>query len=1311
MASVAFRFDGKNTAAQVRARRHAAKMVTAVTEETRAALAALVRRAIREQIPPYEAARTIRTMVGMNQRQAAAAMNYRAGLIDAGMPITTVDKKVERYVKQKVAERAVMIARTETMDALNGGLELSWKQAQFRGLLDPNAEKEWMVTPDDRLCPRCTEVDGARAPVGQAFEFGVHHPPLHPLCRCTVVIARGPKAARTPARPSDMPVGYKGGGPSKAELRKAARARKDAAYRRRGKKKLDIAHEQAKASPEWRAKKAMEAQPINSADAVKQTGGQGGSNPGGRFLMADGSEWYIKAAPSAEYAANEVLTAKLYEEAGIRVVHVRPGVFQGKPGVASRIVSDVQTKLSPGKIAQLAGAQEGFAVDAWLANWDVIGLEYDNIAMAGGKALRMDTGGGLLYRAMGAPKGNLFGKFVGEIDTLRKASMNKASSNVFKSMTKAQIRKSMEKVLAVSDDKIRALAQMYGPKGQEKKLADLLIERKRDIGNQYAKLKPPRTYRPAKPPLSGPLGKPHTYLSSEAEKQARKAQKLLAKGKQIQKATKAAEKAALAKERKLARAAKKKADKLLAKEQQTAQARAAATKAKAEAQMAALHDEALGTHLDIVHDEAAKAEKLRAKRAYAKAWRAKKKAEKLAKLEAEKLAKEVDVAHIEALAIQKEKEAAAKLAAEIEAAHAEAKVIEEAKRKAAAIEKAHVEALVVEAEKKAAAIEKAHIEAMAIEAEWAAIKEAAAKFQKVAAEKQAAEAALVSGDIPTLGPTSWKALDKQLMLGVKPASVPDWWTASERLAYRIKFESLVKSGGLKKVGSLVEVVNVPQGAPGTLWKVGGGAPKTTTPAIQAADEVLAKQTAQTKTLVEEMLAAEIEPSIVDNTGWSPELKAAYKVKFDAKQAAKLQPVPVTAVDPVPVTAVDDAIAIEEMAVTKYSDMTGQQWQIIDDYLKAGYNPDAIPSIWPQKAKDAFKAKYQVMKALHGVDDIGGIKGASGSTSVVPAGGPGSWVPPGAVAKTADPVLDVLAAQKTAKAEAFDPVDLLMGKKKPKKLPGGVLAEDLDPNAVAKEFDKLLAKGMDAGEAASKAEYNVARRAYAKAWRAKKKAGGLPATAQQHLPDDYDRSFSAVKRKWRESSPRSSWVKEHTRILRESEAHVRDGVNDYIHSWYRRINETLRNDPMLFDKLQGKPWSQLTTWQQRAVGVQKFTTENAPPKGISYWRGVKGDGYRDLQRQLKLRPDQHLSDAAIGSEIESHGFMSSSLSPDLADGWVRGYTDEVVMEIKASRGAWVSGLNEYEMLMPHGSKFRVDAIKRVPFNGRMRWIVQVTQIAP
>lgn len=187
--SPAFRFSGKNATAQRAASRRAARLVTNVAAETRAAIRSLITRSISEGIPPYDAARMIRPMVGMTTQQAQAAMNYRQGLIDLGLDIQKVNTLTDRYVEKKIRQRAETIARTEIMDSLNEGTRESYRQAQAEGLLGAGAQKEWITTPDELTCPTCGPMDGVKVPLEEDFatpDGPLDGPIAHPNCRCAV---------------------------------------------------------------------------------------------------------------------------------------------------------------------------------------------------------------------------------------------------------------------------------------------------------------------------------------------------------------------------------------------------------------------------------------------------------------------------------------------------------------------------------------------------------------------------------------------------------------------------------------------------------------------------------------------------------------------------------------------------------------------------------------------------------------------------------------------------------------------------------------------------------------------------------------------------------------------------------------------------------------------------------------------------------------------------------------------------------------------------------------------------------------------
>jgi len=189
----------------------------------------------------------------------------------------------------------------------------------------------------------------------------------------------------------------------------------------------------------------------------KKIGSQKGSNPGGVYQAPDGKKYYVKFYDDVDQVNNEVVANRLYREAGLETTKVHHGYADGKFAVVSEWEEGV-SKLDV-DVFKVAGATDGFATDAWLANWDVYGLDADNLLQLGGKPLRVDAGGALLFRAQGAAKGSAFGDIVGEIESLR--SSNSTALKLYGDLSDAQIATSISRVEAITDEAIDDLVDKY----------------------------------------------------------------------------------------------------------------------------------------------------------------------------------------------------------------------------------------------------------------------------------------------------------------------------------------------------------------------------------------------------------------------------------------------------------------------------------------------------------------------------------------------------------------------------------------------------------------------------------------------------------------------------------------------------------------------------------------------------------------------------------------------------------------------------------------------------------------------------------
>lgn len=225
-------FDRTSPEAIEWARTRSSTLVTQITAETREGIRQAIARAFSEGIAPRESARLIRELVGLRPDQVDAVLNARKRLIDAatrasrtgravavkipgapngvlkvppgGLPPARLQATLKRYAERQLRQRALLIARTETIAASNAAQQLQWAQAIRDGLLRGTEMQRWSTARDERTCPVCRPLDGVTVPLGQTFpsELGpLTAPPAHPNCRCAIVLAVAPRERGQGRRP------------------------------------------------------------------------------------------------------------------------------------------------------------------------------------------------------------------------------------------------------------------------------------------------------------------------------------------------------------------------------------------------------------------------------------------------------------------------------------------------------------------------------------------------------------------------------------------------------------------------------------------------------------------------------------------------------------------------------------------------------------------------------------------------------------------------------------------------------------------------------------------------------------------------------------------------------------------------------------------------------------------------------------------------------------------------------------------------------------------------------------------------------
>lgn len=179
------------------------RFITAVIEEQRRAVNALLLKRVADKFTVDELARVIRPCIGLTAKQTKANVGYYRSIKERlakehpRMKKESIERKAREkqliYAAKQQRERAYTIAHTEMAFAFNKGMDATIRQAQAEGLMG-GMEKRWITAGVDNVCSICQALDGTQ--VGMDEEFGFpgkvlfpgHKltPPAHPRCRCAV---------------------------------------------------------------------------------------------------------------------------------------------------------------------------------------------------------------------------------------------------------------------------------------------------------------------------------------------------------------------------------------------------------------------------------------------------------------------------------------------------------------------------------------------------------------------------------------------------------------------------------------------------------------------------------------------------------------------------------------------------------------------------------------------------------------------------------------------------------------------------------------------------------------------------------------------------------------------------------------------------------------------------------------------------------------------------------------------------------------------------------------------------------------------
>lgn len=213
-------------------------VMRSLSESTRDAVRKAVELGLQQGTPPKTIARGLRDVVGLAPKDVDAVANFRRMLEEkdsealtrllrdkrfdstirkafAGDGLTgeQIDKMVERYRTNAVANNAETIARTASMDAQKLGQQMAYQEAVARGNFDGGTlVKRWSGTLDDRERPEHLAMEGETVPWNQPYSNGEMVPGSSTFnCRCVSIFASTgktkPGAGAFGVAPDDLRVG------------------------------------------------------------------------------------------------------------------------------------------------------------------------------------------------------------------------------------------------------------------------------------------------------------------------------------------------------------------------------------------------------------------------------------------------------------------------------------------------------------------------------------------------------------------------------------------------------------------------------------------------------------------------------------------------------------------------------------------------------------------------------------------------------------------------------------------------------------------------------------------------------------------------------------------------------------------------------------------------------------------------------------------------------------------------------------------------------------------------------------------------
>jgi hypothetical protein len=183
-------FTAQNPFSQEFIRGRAARLTADISSSSGRALQAALDRGVATGLHPRSLAQLVEGNIGLAEREANAVMHFFDRRLAEGFTSADALTSSKAYGLRLRRQRALRIARTETITSQNRGRLDAWRLAEEAGALPPEVKKKWIAAlGSPRTCEICMELASMEPiPVNESWDSSfvgaVQHPgeESHPNC-------------------------------------------------------------------------------------------------------------------------------------------------------------------------------------------------------------------------------------------------------------------------------------------------------------------------------------------------------------------------------------------------------------------------------------------------------------------------------------------------------------------------------------------------------------------------------------------------------------------------------------------------------------------------------------------------------------------------------------------------------------------------------------------------------------------------------------------------------------------------------------------------------------------------------------------------------------------------------------------------------------------------------------------------------------------------------------------------------------------------------------------------------------------------